>query len=390
MNRMATLIMLLAAAIGLSGCSTLSLKQRELIEVRRICFDDVVHRDTDEIVVTDTLSGDTVYTIKGTNLFNELNAIIEVQGPILTGAHGCWGSAWINFIAQGELKGRWNFAHKHFHGDYLTPDSEGKLAAWFADHGVPEFEKWLIEDGGFPRPKLPVTAGLKRLAETQNADGSWGSATSGIAHTSLAIAAFSGHAETPSSEQYGEAIEKALLWLVEQSPDNDTDTVLAIHGLSTAYFLTDIKQLETKVLALHSTVDPKTLQQPELTLYHLTRHPKIEVTEQQDKLARRYLADLTATARGDDPLTFYLITLNEFIENGDTWKVYNEQVIEPICANFKKTQEFSMKGSTSPFESVVFTILPLEVYYRYWKGYMNLTFEPIEDTGNDVIIDIDI
>ncbi len=66
-----------------------------------------------------------------------------------------------------------------------------------------------------PKGELAVLAGLRWLKTHQNADGSW-SDEFRPAMTGLALLSFLGHGELPESPEFGEAVKKALDWVLER------------------------------------------------------------------------------------------------------------------------------------------------------------------------------
>jgi hypothetical protein len=71
----------------------------------------------------------------------------------------------------------------------------------------------LEQAGGSEECEKAVVAALKWLAATQNPDGSWGTQFKG-AMTGLALLAFLGHCETPTSGQFQQTVRKAIDYLV--------------------------------------------------------------------------------------------------------------------------------------------------------------------------------
>ena len=101
-----------------------------------------------------------------------------------------------------------------------------------------------------------VSKGLTWLKNHQNADGSWGEDRTKIpALTALATLAFLAHGETPSSQEYGTCVLKAIRKLIEygntsdgngmiQSPGSGYGHAMVAYALSEAYALTKIPMLE--------------------------------------------------------------------------------------------------------------------------------------------------
>ncbi len=73
--------------------------------------------------------------------------------------------------------------------------------------------------GGTPEIEAAVAASLDLFKTSQNPDGSWGRANKG-AMTGFVLQCFLGHGETPDSPEYGDAIVKGLLYLIELGRKN--------------------------------------------------------------------------------------------------------------------------------------------------------------------------
>lgn len=73
--------------------------------------------------------------------------------------------------------------------------------------------------GGSPEMDAAVVASLNRFKAIQNPDGSWGRNNKG-AMTGFALQCFLGHGETPESPEFGEAVVKGLLYLIELAQKN--------------------------------------------------------------------------------------------------------------------------------------------------------------------------
>jgi len=70
--------------------------------------------------------------------------------------------------------------------------------------------------GGSGKTEISVNKGLRWLRDHQNPDGSWGEAWNKKAFlTSVALLAFLGHNETPSSQEYGACVLKAIRRLID-------------------------------------------------------------------------------------------------------------------------------------------------------------------------------
>lgn len=73
--------------------------------------------------------------------------------------------------------------------------------------------------GGTPEMEAAVLASLKLFKTNQNPDGSWGRSNKG-AMTGFALQCFLGHGETPESPDFGEAVIKGLLYLIDLAKKN--------------------------------------------------------------------------------------------------------------------------------------------------------------------------
>lgn len=78
----------------------------------------------------------------------------------------------------------------------------------------------LKQNGGTEACEDTVLNGLRWLKANQNPDGSWGKDTP-AAMTGLALLAYFGHCETPSSEEFGESCGRGIVWLVSLGMKND-------------------------------------------------------------------------------------------------------------------------------------------------------------------------
>ncbi len=117
--------------------------------------------------------------------------------------------------------------------------------------------------GGSSSTERSVSKGLNWLRDHQNADGSWGeNGGHAPALTALATLAFLAHGETPSSQEYGSCVLKAIRKLIEYAGTADADGMIKAHGngyghamvayaLSESYALTKIPMIED---AMNKTV----------------------------------------------------------------------------------------------------------------------------------------
>lgn len=101
-----------------------------------------------------------------------------------------------------------------------------------------ERNKRLKEAGGSTKGEKAVVKALGWLQDTQNDDGSWGDKHK-VAMTGLAILAYLGHCETPKSAEYGETVEKGIVYLVnigmQKEGPRDLLYTPGEEGHSTAY-----------------------------------------------------------------------------------------------------------------------------------------------------------
>lgn len=72
----------------------------------------------------------------------------------------------------------------------------------------------LKASGGTPACEEAVMKALRWLQRNQHADGSWGDQAK-IAYTGLVLLAYLGHCETPVSEEFGDAVTKAIVFLID-------------------------------------------------------------------------------------------------------------------------------------------------------------------------------
>ena len=80
----------------------------------------------------------------------------------------------------------------------------------------------LAKDGGTPECEDAVVNALRFLQKEQNkTNGSWSKGGKPVAMTGLALLAYLGHCETPTSVEFGETVENAILYLVKVGMDNN-------------------------------------------------------------------------------------------------------------------------------------------------------------------------
>ncbi len=99
--------------------------------------------------------------------------------------------------------------------------------------------------GGSDKTQLAVLRALRWLAKNQNTDGTWGKDKPAM--TALAVLAYLAHGDTPSSEEFGSVVERALRYLIEaQEPSgrfkgrdgHDYTHPIVTYAISEAYGMT--------------------------------------------------------------------------------------------------------------------------------------------------------
>ena len=78
----------------------------------------------------------------------------------------------------------------------------------------------LAKNGGNEKCEDAVVGALRWLKKTQNKDGSWCSENK-VAMTGFALLAYLGHCETPNSEEFGDAVTRAIVYLTNSSIKNN-------------------------------------------------------------------------------------------------------------------------------------------------------------------------
>lgn len=78
----------------------------------------------------------------------------------------------------------------------------------------------LAKNGGNEQCEVAVEKALQWLKKTQNADGSW-CGQNKVGMTGLAILTFLGRCETPNSEEYGDAVTRGIVYLVNVAMKNN-------------------------------------------------------------------------------------------------------------------------------------------------------------------------
>ena len=79
--------------------------------------------------------------------------------------------------------------------------------------GGPARRTAMMAKGGKDKSEQAVLKGLRWLVKAQNPDGSW-SKESRASMTGLAVLAFLGHGELPTSPEFGPTVEKAINWIL--------------------------------------------------------------------------------------------------------------------------------------------------------------------------------
>ena len=78
----------------------------------------------------------------------------------------------------------------------------------------------LSNNGGNERCEDAVMSSLRWLKKTQKSDGSW-CGENQVAMTGFALLAYLGHCETPNSEEFGDAVTRAIVYLTNISMNNN-------------------------------------------------------------------------------------------------------------------------------------------------------------------------
>ncbi len=91
----------------------------------------------------------------------------------------------------------------------------------------------LRENGGTPACEDAVLNGLRWLKANQNPDGSWGPQKHAM--TGLALLAYFGHCETPVSDEFGDSVLRAIVFLVDAGAKNNGMLSTNIKGQPAPY-----------------------------------------------------------------------------------------------------------------------------------------------------------
>lgn len=123
----------------------------------------------------------------------------------------------------------------------------------------------LTKEGGLEEYEDRVVNSLRWLKKTQQPDGSWNAQGRPVAMTGLALLAYLGHCETPASQEFGETVEKAIVYLIDNGKKNGgplaTSTAqfqwcyehaIATYALAEAYTL--CKEFNLPIPGLEETV----------------------------------------------------------------------------------------------------------------------------------------
>lgn len=362
----------------MQGCATKSAtnftaQEAELsASMKNSRFYSQVPPDIDEISVTHPCGGLTIYTIKGTNLFNELNALLTFRPIEKVIPHECLGIADIVFKREDEERGRWNYAHGSFFassGGEVTPDVDRKLADWFACHGVTEFRDWLGTDGGgFPGPRTFYEKGFNYLLSQQNGNGSWGYGSGSVFDTSFALTMFLHYGETVVSEHYGAAIEKSLVWLSQQNTTNNLDLVSAALATGMAYRMMQVPGIKDMVEKFYNAVDTSKLNEVEMVLFKLA--PPLDKAGPAYGDASKTLHEYVAGTPATNQIALYLATLDKNLAGTIRPDASASKAVRALIRSQNPDGSFGDPAEMKRTVTTIFTLLRLAVPYRYWKKYL--------------------
>ena len=375
MKKTMTILLILLSAIFAGGCRTASPKS---LAMKERYFYSQIPRDIDEITIANPHSKETEYTIKGDNLFNELESIIEYSESWEEMYHGCYGGADIHFKRKGKIHYSWNWAHgKFFVRGEVTPETEKRLTDWFEEKGVPVFKRWAEEGrSGFSFKNVGHRA-LDYLRNNQNSDGFWGNPSS-VFISSFALTAFLNRGETSNSWEYGKNIDKGFQWLMKSRPKNDLERVSAYNALAAGYFCLGEPELKNHAERIRKTFDSEKLEEPALTLYLITRPIEPEKKVYHKEKNNRALKSFCSKPKGPASLVTYLKTLNLLCTDRKEWKKHNRKQCVAFVKNAGKDGFIPMDNVKSELESTVFASLCLSAYYRYWNTYLNIKYNIVE------------
>ncbi len=138
--------------------------------------------------------------------------------------------------------------------DIRANDSPLKLSALYGGRSDEGRKSSLRKFGGSDATERAVVKALEWLKKTQNSDGSW-APSNRPAMAGLCLLAFLAHGETPTSEEYGETVQRAMQYLIRHvetlpavttgKPNVEpyTNGIVA-YALSEAYGLTKLPNLK--------------------------------------------------------------------------------------------------------------------------------------------------
>jgi hypothetical protein len=107
----------------------------------------------------------------------------------------------------------------------------------------------LKEMGGTPECEDAVMKALRWIKQTQNSDGSWGTADQ-VAMTGFSILAYLGHCETPASPEFGDSVSRGIAYLINNGLKND--------GRMTVHPLTSIRWVYEHAIATYALAEAYT------------------------------------------------------------------------------------------------------------------------------------
>jgi formylglycine-generating enzyme required for sulfatase activity len=129
----------------------------------------------------------------------------------------------------------------------LQTATAGKVNPAYAARLTPQTRAAAVQRlGGTPASETAVTRALEWMKKSQNSDGSWGGLYK-VSMTGFALLAFLAHGETETSQPYGEAVGKAIKWLLDTGQRNggklslqhpEYQHPIAVSPLCEAYALT--------------------------------------------------------------------------------------------------------------------------------------------------------
>ena len=182
--------------------------------------------------------------------FGQMSALSALTGGGMSG--GLEGAGKKGFGAEGIGNG----SNIKLFG--LIPETMGKRCS------KEDRLQRLKENGGTPACEDAVVKGLRWLKTNQAADGSWGAHKAAM--TGLALLAYFGHCETPASEEFGDTVQRGIVYLVNLGMKNNGrmaanftenswpyEHAIATYALAEAY--TFCKELKHEVPNLRETTE---------------------------------------------------------------------------------------------------------------------------------------